>query len=117
MKSRGTSYDLGAGARKSLVLLWTAVLVCSVLLQYAAPAPAIAASGLLAGTVAGFEVDGDLTSGNAAGNPGNIPAGLYAGLANAQDWLDGNGTGGLAASGDRRQRPAGRYGRGLRGRR
>ena len=61
MKSRGSSYELGAGARKSLVLLWTAVLVCSVLLQYAAPAPAIAASGLLAGTVAGFEVDGNDT--------------------------------------------------------
>ncbi len=98
MKSRGSMYALGAGARRGLVLLWTAVLLCSMLLQYvvaAAPAPVIAASGLLAGTVAGFEVDGDLKSGNAASNPGNIPAGLYSGLTNAQDWLDGNGINGL----------------------
>ncbi len=73
MKSRGFTYALGAGARKSLVLLWTAVLVCSLLLQYAAaasPAPAIAANGLLAGTVQGFEIDGDPKAGNASRNPG-----------------------------------------------
>jgi uncharacterized repeat protein (TIGR01451 family) len=61
----------------------------------ATPAPVIAASGLQAGTVAGFEVDGDLKSGNAAGNPGNIPSGLYSGLEDAQDWLDGNTINGL----------------------
>ncbi len=95
--SRGTIFGLSAGTRRGFVLLWSALLMCSLVLQYAvvAPAPAVAATGLLAGTVAGFEVDGDLTSGNAASNPGAIPSGLIASLSNAQDWLDGNATGGL----------------------
>ena len=81
MKSRGSSYELGAGARKSLVLLWTAVLVCSVLLQYAAPAPAIAANGLLAGTVRGSRSTAIPANNNASANPGNIPPSAISGLA------------------------------------
>ncbi|MFH1475856.1 MAG: SpaA isopeptide-forming pilin-related protein, partial [Chloroflexota bacterium] len=93
----------GAQARRSVVFFWTALFVLSIGLQYAvatAPAPVIAASGLKAGTVAGFEVDGDLVSGNAASNPGAIPAPLIDGLTNAQDWLDGNGFQGLVDPAD-----------------
>src|SRR3954447_25134580 len=58
MMSRGFLYTLGTGARKSLVLLWTAVLLCSLLLQYAviaAPSPVLAVhdDGL-------FELDGNV---------------------------------------------------------
>jgi len=58
MTSRGFLYALGTGARKSFVLLWTAVLLCSLLLQYvaiAAPAPVLAVhnEGL-------FELDGNV---------------------------------------------------------
>ena len=55
--SRGILYSLGAGARKSLVLLWTAVLLCSMLLQsmaFAAPAPALALDPDV------FELDGNV---------------------------------------------------------
>jgi uncharacterized repeat protein (TIGR01451 family) len=44
MRSRGFMYEMGAGARKSLVLFWTALFVCSLLLQYVvAASPALAA--------------------------------------------------------------------------
>ncbi len=44
MRSRGLSNPLGAGARKSFVLFWTALFVCSLLLQYVViAAPVLAA--------------------------------------------------------------------------
>ena len=92
-----------ARTRRGAAFTWTALFVLSIGLQYAvatAPAPVIAASGLKAGTVAGFEVDGDLVGGNAASNPGSIPAALTAGLADAQDWIDGGGFGGLVDPAD-----------------
>ncbi len=82
------------GARRSAVFTWTALFIVSLVFQYVAafaPSPARAASGLLAGTVAGFEVDGDLQSGNGASNPGAIPAGLIASLSDGNDWLQGSG--------------------------
>ena len=57
MRSRGLSNPLGAGARKSFVLFWTALFVCSLLLQYvviAAPVLAAHDQGL-------FELDGNAT--------------------------------------------------------
>ena len=33
MKSRGYLYGVGTGARKSLVFFWTAVFLCSLMLQ------------------------------------------------------------------------------------
>ncbi len=98
MFSGGMSLRRSARARRSATFFWVALFVLSISLQYVvaiAPAPVIAASGLKAGTVAGFEVDGDLRGGNAASNPGAIPAGLQATLADAQDWLDGGGFNGL----------------------
>lgn len=92
MWSRGVTAR--EGARRSAVFSWTALFVVSLVLQYVAafaPSPARAASGLLAGTVAGFEVDGDLKSGNGASNPGAIPDGLIASLADGNDWLQGAG--------------------------
>ncbi len=103
MFSGGLRLRRSAQTRRSVVFFWTALFVLSIGLQYAvatAPAPVIAASGLKAGTVAGFEVDGDLLGGNAASNPGNIPAGLFSGLADAQDWLDGGGFNGLVDPAD-----------------
>jgi uncharacterized repeat protein (TIGR01451 family) len=69
MKSRGFAYALGTGARKSLVLLWTAVLLCSLLLQYAAiaaPSPVLAVhdDGL-------FELDGNVEGQAAPGDDWN----------------------------------------------
>ena len=57
MRSRGFVYSMGAGARRSLVLFWTAAFLCSLLLQYmsfAAPANVLAVhdEGL-------FELDGN----------------------------------------------------------
>ncbi|HEV8404167.1 MAG TPA: hypothetical protein VGQ31_14150, partial [Candidatus Limnocylindrales bacterium] len=76
-----------------MTLLSAALFVFSVLLQtavFAAPSAATAASGLKAGTVQGFEVDGDLKSGDASGNPAAIPAALIDGtLTNGDDWLQG----------------------------
>ena len=60
MRSRGSMYSLPAGARKSLVLLWTAVLLCSLMLQYVAaatPAPVLALNASL------FELDGNTSNG------------------------------------------------------
>src|SRR3954465_12585326 len=69
MMSRGFLYALGTGARKSLVLLWTAVLLCSLLLQYvaiAAPTPVLAVhdDGV-------FELDGNVEGQAAAGDDWN----------------------------------------------
>jgi uncharacterized repeat protein (TIGR01451 family)/fimbrial isopeptide formation D2 family protein len=60
---------MGAGARKSLVLSWTALFLCSLLLQYmslAAPASVLAVhdDGL-------FELDGNVENGAAAGDDWN----------------------------------------------
>ena len=72
MMSRGFLYALGTGARKSLVLLWTAVLLCSLLLQYAAIAsPAkVLANATGDKTLGGFEIDGNLYSGNSNAGAG-----------------------------------------------
>ena len=75
-------------------MLWIAFFVFSLLLQsmrLAAPSPVAAASGLKANTVQGFEVDGDLKSGNASTNPGSVPAGLIVSppMADGDDWLQG----------------------------
>jgi len=93
MRSRGTLWAYtSARTKRNLAFLWTALFLCSLLVQYvslAAPVAVLAASGLKAGTVQGFEIDGDLTSGNGASNPGTIPAALIDTLANGDDWLDG----------------------------
>ena len=73
--NRGSSLAFAGRTRKGLTLLWIALFVFSLLLQsvvLAAPTPALAASGLLADTVAGFEIDGDLRGNNASTNPGGI---------------------------------------------
>ncbi|MFL5720452.1 MAG: hypothetical protein ACJ778_08275, partial [Chloroflexota bacterium] len=94
---RGSSYLLAGRTRKGFTLLWVALFVFSLLLQsmrmVAAP-PALAASGLLADTVAGFEIDGNLKGSDASTNPGGItPATLINNppMANGKDWLDPNG--------------------------
>jgi uncharacterized repeat protein (TIGR01451 family) len=92
--ARGTSFALVGRSRKGLTLLWIAFFVFSLLLQsmrLATPSPVAAASGLKANTVQGFEIDGDLKSGNASTNPGSIPAGLIVSppMANGDDWLQG----------------------------
>src|SRR6187551_44227 len=107
--SRGTSFALAGRTRKGLTLLWVALFVFSLLLQSvvlaATPTPALAASGLLADTVAGFEIDGDLHGSNASttpatcpavparSGPGCIPATLVNNppMTDALDWLAPNG--------------------------
>ena len=95
MVSRGSLPFASARARRSFVLLWSALFIFSLLLQYAtfaAPQRALGASGLKAGTVQGFEVDGDPSSGNGASNPGAIPRALIDSsnpLANGNDWVKG----------------------------
>jgi uncharacterized repeat protein (TIGR01451 family) len=65
MKSRGYVFGVGAGARKSLVLFWTAVFLCSLMLQsVAAPALAVHNEGL-------FELDGNVENQAAAGDDWN----------------------------------------------
>jgi uncharacterized repeat protein (TIGR01451 family) len=65
MRSRGsTLHATGAGARKSLVLFWSALFLCSMLLQYAAaPARVLAVhdDGV-------FELDGNALDSNAPGD-------------------------------------------------
>jgi hypothetical protein len=78
MTSRGLPTALSARSQRGFVLFWAALFVLSLMLQYAsvaAPRSALAFSGLQAGTLAGFEVDGDLQAGNASTNPGAIPDG------------------------------------------
>ncbi|HEU4672122.1 MAG TPA: SpaA isopeptide-forming pilin-related protein, partial [Candidatus Limnocylindrales bacterium] len=91
MVSRGIWRFSSARTRRGLTLLWVALFVCSLLLQYASIGvpTALAASGLKASTVQGFEIDGDLVSGDGASNPGSIPAALIDSLTNGDDWLDG----------------------------
>ena len=100
MSSRGAGVARYKSMRRGLTLSWLLLFIFSILLQYGALAgakPVLAASGLKAGTVQGFEVDGDLASGDAASNPGTIPAALIDAanpLVNGDDWLDGaSGTG------------------------
>jgi len=82
------------GMRRGLTLSWLLLFIFSIVLQYGALAgakPVLAASGLKAGTVQGFEIDGDLASGDAHLNPGLIPAALIDGtLADGDDWFDGS---------------------------
>lgn len=87
---------MNARTRRSLTLLWTALFLFSLALQsvqLAAPAAALAASGLKAQTIQGFEVDGNLLSGDASSNPGAIPAELIVSppMTNGDDWLQGPG--------------------------
>ncbi len=92
MRSRGSfMFGLGAGARKSLVLLWTAVFLCSLFLQYvvlAAPAPALAINPNV------FELDGNVENGAAPGDDWNA---VYNGSDSAfetlfvTDPINGNG--------------------------
>src|SRR3954468_8903804 len=95
--SRGSSYLLTGRTRKGFTLLWIALFVFSLLLQsmrLVAASPVDAASGLLADTVAGFEIDGDLHGNNASTNPGGItPASLINNppMADGADWLAPNG--------------------------
>ena len=98
MRSRGTLWAYtSARTKRNLAFLWTALFLCSLVLQYvslATPVPVLAASGLKAGTVQGFEIDGDLKSGDGLSNPGQVPAPLVDTLADGDDWLDGaSGTG------------------------
>ncbi|MFL5777463.1 MAG: hypothetical protein ACJ761_00840, partial [Chloroflexota bacterium] len=87
---------MGARTRRGLVLFWTLLFVGSLVLQSAAiaVAPVSAASGLQAGMVDGFEIDGDLKCHTAAGNPAEIPDGtpppdlIDGTLTNGDDWLD-----------------------------
>src|SRR5262245_10489935 len=102
MSSRGTSFGVTARNRKSLVFFWIALFITSIALQYAqlsAPKSVSAASGLLADTVQGFEIDGDLKSGDASTNPGSIPTALINNppMANGDDWLQGPGNNGVAS--------------------
>ena len=107
--TRGSWLAIGVRTRKGFTLLWSALFVFSLLLQsvvLAAPAPASAASGLLADTVSGFEIDGNLKGNDASTNPGGItPASLINNppMANGQDWLDPNGV--ASASGTNTPRP------------
>src|SRR3954468_19841479 len=94
--TRGSSLGLAGRTRKGLTLLWIALFVFSLLLQSVrliAPASALAASGLLADTVQGFEVDGDLKSGNGSANAGTVPAALIDNppMSDGDDWLQGAG--------------------------
>ncbi len=96
MSSRGTSLAVTARNRKGLVFFWMALFIMSIALQYAQlsrPAPVSAASGLLADTVSGFEIDGDLHGSNASTNPGSIPDEFINNppMADGLDWLDPNG--------------------------
>src|SRR3954453_19212108 len=94
---RGSSYLLAGRTRKGFTLLWVALFVFSLLLQsmrLVAPPSALAASGLLADTVSGFEIDGDLHGNDASTNPGGItPATLINNppMPDGLDWLDPNG--------------------------
>jgi uncharacterized repeat protein (TIGR01451 family) len=97
--SRGLWHLTDTRTRRGFALLWAALFVFSLLLQYgqmASPASVVAASGLKAGTVQGFEIDGDLKCQNASGNPGGItPASLIDGtLTDGDDWLDNTGCNG-----------------------
>ncbi|MCU0478824.1 MAG: SpaA isopeptide-forming pilin-related protein, partial [Chloroflexi bacterium] len=95
MFSGGLRLRRNAQTRRSAVFMWTALFIMSIGLQYmvaSGPQPVIAASGLKAATVAGFEVDGELLSGNASTNPAGItPASLIENppMDNGDDWLDG----------------------------
>ncbi len=67
--SRGLWFAVGARTRRSLVLLWTALFICSLALQYvqlATPTPALAVhdEGF-------FELDGNVANGAAAGDDWN----------------------------------------------
>jgi uncharacterized repeat protein (TIGR01451 family) len=94
MSSRGTGVARYQSARRGLTLSWLLLFIFSILLQYGALAgakPVLAAAGLKAGTVQGFEIDGDLASGDAHLNPGTIPAALIDGtLTDGDDWFDGS---------------------------
>ena len=92
--SRGLWFAMSARTRRSLTLLWTALFLFSLAMQsvqLAAPTSVLAASGLKAQTVQGFEVDGNLLSGDASTNPGAVPAALIVSppMANGDDWLKG----------------------------
>src|SRR3954453_5437860 len=95
--SRGSSYLLSGRTRKSFTLLWIALFVFSLLLQsmrLVAASPVDAASGLLADTVQGFEIDGNLKGNDASTNPGGIPPATLINnppMADGLDWLDPNG--------------------------
>src|SRR4051794_18396590 len=95
--SRGSSYLLTGRTRKSFTLLWIALFVFSLLLQsmrLVAASPVDVARGLLADTVQGFEMDGNLKGNDASTNPGGItPATLINNppMPDGLDWLDPNG--------------------------
>ncbi|MEO7663957.1 MAG: SpaA isopeptide-forming pilin-related protein, partial [Candidatus Limnocylindrales bacterium] len=91
MSSRGTAVRV-AGARRGLTLTWLVLFIASILLQYGAlirPAGVLAATSFQAGTVAGFEIDGNLLAGDASTNPGGLSAAVVDGglpMANGVDW-------------------------------
>ena len=93
MRSRGVLYSLGGTARKSLALLWAAVLLCSLLFQYAslaAPNVALAANDSGNQRMGGFEVDGDFPAGSMtpAGDDWANSANNGAGLVNGPTKID-----------------------------
>ena len=84
MLSRGSLYSLGTGARKGLVLFWTAMLLALLLTQYAAvvnPARTLAANDTGSQVMGGFEIDGDFPAATADdwANSANTGAGLVNG--------------------------------------
>ena len=86
---------------RTWVFLWIALFLMGILLQYGValslPSAVLGASGLQAATVHGFEIDGELLSGNGASNPAVVPDGpppvgeddLVGNLTNGDDWLQG----------------------------
>ena len=88
---------------RTWVFLWIALFLMGILLQYGValslPSAVLGASGLQAATVHGFEIDGELLSGNGASNPAVVPDGpppvgeddLVGNLTNGDDWLQGAG--------------------------
>ncbi len=70
MKSRGLADTVGAGARRSLVLSWTALFLCSLLLQYAS---VVAPASVLAVHDETFQLDGNAVDSGAGDDWDNHP--------------------------------------------
>lgn len=101
MASRGTSVARHEGTRRGLTLSWLVLFIFSILLQYGALAgakPVLAAASFKAGTVQGFEIDGNLLAGDASTNPGGLAAAVVDGglpMTNGIDWRSPAAAGGI----------------------